>query len=255
MAIAFNEIFGSGVAVNLNSSTNTTTYSTGLGGPAADGRFLPDPYDLVVVPVWMSDTNATATCVWRETVPGSYPLTLVANVAYDTTGTPLHRMFLFVAQRKLWTGGAGVAQQLTVDVSADAATGCAIRPFKLTGTVDATADNGVSALRQVVTGGGNATANPTLTMSALETDALNAVLFMVGTDVNPPGGTAEASWTEWRDTGYTTPPTGEYFMYRLATTDNTPTVTAAAQDWGAVAVEVRAPASPQVVTLIQDGAA
>lgn len=96
--------------------------------------------------------------------------------------------------------------------------------------------NGANAIRQAVSSSATGT-DPTITMATL--GQRNAVVSFWENDQNPFGGTAEAGWSEIDDTGFDTPTTGFYDMYRINTSDNTPLVTAASSTWIGVAIELR----------------
>jgi len=97
--------------------------------------------------------------------------------------------------------------------------------------------NGADAIAQTGTANGNS-ADPTITLSALR-NSQSAVLFAFTNETNPAAGTAESGWTEIIEGGYATPNTGGYIMKRIQTTDNTPTVTHASSNWGAIAIELK----------------
>jgi len=98
-----------------------------------------------------------------------------------------------------------------------------------------TGTNGADGVVQSTTSSANG-ADPSLTLSAL--GGRNSVISSFINERNPFTGTPESGWTE-SDGGYATPDTGGYLMYRVNTTDNTPTVTATSSNWGGIAIEVR----------------
>jgi len=83
-----------------------------------------------------------------------------------------------------------------------------------------------SAIVQTGTGGATGS-NPSITLSALTARA--TVLAMFCNDANPFGGTNESGWSEDFDDGYSTPTAGSYMTSRIATNDNTPSVTASSR--------------------------
>lgn len=119
---------------------------------------------------------------------------------------------------------------------AAATSGGAIRVLEIT-NVMLTGANGADAIVQVLKGT-NATANPTITLASLGAGGTNAVLAFFGNVANGFGGTAEAGWVEAWDQGYNNPASGQYLEWQIAGADTTPTVTVAAQQWGAIAFEV-----------------
>ena len=105
--------------------------------------------------------------------------------------------------------------------------------------VDVGGTNGSNAIVGFQVGSGCG-ANPSLTMAALSSTGRNAVLSSFINSVNPFGGSPESGWTEYEDNGYAIPDTGGYVMYRIGTTDNTPTVTIGAGCWAGMAMELKA---------------
>jgi hypothetical protein len=113
---------------------------------------------------------------------------------------------------------------------------CAL--YEVAGAVT-TGTNGADAIVQTVTNTDNATQHPNISLAALQSRA--GVIAGWINDVNPPAGTAEASWTESIDGGYATPDTGGYVMYRSSTSDNTPSWTAGTfSNWAGIGIEVKA---------------
>lgn len=100
-----------------------------------------------------------------------------------------------------------------------------------------TGTNGADAIVQSVTNSGTST-DPNIAMASMT--GRNAVLSIFMNNANPFGGAPESGWTEYEDSGYNTPSTGGYVMYRLQTNDNTPTVTAASSTWTGIAIEIKA---------------
>jgi hypothetical protein len=124
-------------------------------------------------------------------------------------------------------------------------TGFSFVIYEITG-VPTTGTNGADAIVQAVTNTGTASANPSISMTAIS-DGRNAVMTFFTNSVNPFGGTPESGWTENYDVGYATPDNGTYIMRRLTTTDNTPTVTAAASDWSGIAIEIKSAARRRII--------
>lgn len=116
--------------------------------------------------------------------------------------------------------------------------------FVVTGC-DVGGTNGSNAIVQYNMSSVNG-ADPTLTLT---NPILNrgAVMFGAINGTNPFTGTPESGWGESTDNGYATPNTGGYVMYRTNTTDNTPTVTMASDNWAAIAFELRASGRRAVV--------
>jgi len=102
-----------------------------------------------------------------------------------------------------------------------------------------TGTNGSDGVVQVVTGSDNATIHPSITMASLQSRA--TVLTGWINDINPNSGAAESGWSEHFDTGYSTPTTGCYTMYRINTTDNTPSWAEGGglfSNWAGIAIEL-----------------
>jgi hypothetical protein len=110
--------------------------------------------------------------------------------------------------------------------------------LRITGA-DITGTNGANAIVQSVTDAQNTDANPDITMAAIA-NVKNSIVCGFINNQNPFGGAPESSWTEYGEGGYSTPTTGGYTMFRVGTTDNTPTVTAASSNWAGIAIELRA---------------
>jgi hypothetical protein len=213
-------VIGFSQLLTNTSSANATEYTT--------TSFTTTANALVLAYVVTSDT----------VLPDAHALTSlhgtwveIARTNFNTTGTPLNRVSLWRTM-----SGSGGSSTLT-NKFAGAATGCAFNVVQFTG-VDTSGSQGSGAIAQVVMGAADATANPAITLAAL-TGSANAVFAGFSSDVNPFAGTAEASWTEQFDSGYNTPATSIYGVYRLATTDNTVVVTAGSADWGGIACEIK----------------
>lgn len=245
MVIALDELFGgaAGSSPNFTGSNNLSTYSTDAGGPNANGSFLPNANSLVLGFAVVGDTAATGTLTWNDTVP--YSFDKIGDYAFSTSA---HRLYLFRALRSSW---GATARTATLDVTADAGTGCVIRFAQLSG-VDTSGTNGSGAIAQTVSAVNQTSANPALTLAALDAAATSAVMAFFGGVTNPWGGAPETNWTELRDTGFATPSVGLGVYYRLATTDNTVVVTRTASAWAGVAFEIKVPAAttPQVSSLL-----
>lgn len=116
---------------------------------------------------------------------------------------------------------------------------CEIRGADVSGT------NGSNAIVQAVTNAIDASANPSITMMAIA-NARNSVIAGFINNRNPFGGTAESGWTEQHEGGYATPDTGGIYITRAMTTDNTPTITAAASNWAGIAIEIKSQDSESI---------
>lgn len=103
--------------------------------------------------------------------------------------------------------------------------------------VDVGGTNGSNGILQSQIGSANS-ADPSLTFGgSVSSTSLILAAFING--VNPFTGTEESGYTESLDSGYATPDTGGYVMYRTNTTDTTPTVTAASGNWAGFIIEFK----------------
>jgi len=109
--------------------------------------------------------------------------------------------------------------------------------LRVTGA-NVTGTNGSNAIRQFVNDAQNSSANPSLTLSSLLSNSQNAVICGFINDQSPFGGAPESGWTEYGESGYSSPTTGGYSMFRVSTADNTPTVTASSSNWAGISIEL-----------------
>lgn len=203
----------------FNNTLNTTVYSNGV-----DIAFAPNKLVLVTVvsslASWAKPTGIIA--------PGM-TFTEVTSTNFNSAGGG-------ISVWRAMTNATSPSGRVRVTF-AGTQTGCNIRIVQF-GNVDSTGANGANAVRQAAMAT-NAIANPTITLATLNPTGKSAVWMSVANvDANGNAGAAETDWVEDFDDGYGTPSTGLYTMYRLTTTDNTPTVTQGAQQWAAIAVEV-----------------
>lgn len=167
--------------------------------------------------------------------------TKIEDISSRTIASPTSRIALF---RFLSTSTFTENTTITIPTG-DLHTGNAVIEIELTGMVT-TGTNGADAIVQAVTNSVDAGANPSITMAAISSGR-NAVFSFFTNNANPFGGTPESSWTELYDGGYATPNTGAYVMYRMTTTDNTPTVTASASDWAGIAIEIKSEGRRRII--------
>lgn len=156
--------------------------------------------------------------------------TVVNQILHDTTSTGLKRLSMWYCTNVSATASA-VTNKFT-----NGATGCEAQILEIANL----SNIGGGIIVQSVTNNADATANPSITMAALQGGATNLVIAAWGNDVNPFGATAAESWTLSLNDGYGTPATGLAVVYGGQTTDNTPSITASASDWGGIAVELAA---------------
>ncbi len=216
--MVFSALGSSGNTSGANSYATTATYT-----PTANALLL-----AVVV-------NSKASAPDTPTFSGNgLTWAQVATATYNTVGTPIARITVFRALGASPTTTAG-----TADFAGVSQTGCHIYVCQLVGA-NTTGTSGSGAIVQSPSNPVDTTANPSITMSALDASGNNAVVAFVGTSVNSSTyGAAEAGWSEDLDQGYNTPPTGCYVVHRLATVDNTVVVTGASANWCVIAVEVQ----------------
>lgn len=215
----------------LSSTANANLYtSTSLASPTSGTRL----YAMVV--------NSKASAPNTPTFSG-YGLTWtrIATTNFNTIATPTQRITVFTA--------VAISPTATLPAASFSAsqTGCMIRVVQVTHAVYPV---------QVVIANKDTTANPSITMAALGAGGTNSVLTFWGNNANPFGGTPKAGWTEDFDSGYATPTTGGYLMYRLNTTDNVPSATVSSSSWGGVAIEIPAepcPGTAGVFTILSTG--
>jgi hypothetical protein len=186
-------------------------------------------------------SNAKATTPQEATVTGtSQTWTKVTGLTFNTTASPTQRLtvyrFYATSTFSATTSIAFGSTQLHINSILREVTG-----MKTTGT------NGADAIGVSSTNSGDGTANPTVTTGAF-TNGSSAAIAFFGNTANPFTGTAESGWTEDSDVGFSSPTRGVYIMSRLATTDNTATVTAAASDWGGIALEIKAAVTRRIIT-------
>lgn len=203
------------------------TYSTSAIGTIASQTYSAGKFYLLI---HMRVDGSTPS---NFTVTGtSSTWTEVANVTGITSGTPTARIKVF-----RYAPTSDVTESLSMS-GAGLEDGSIVVLYEITGVVT-TGTNGSNAIVQAVTNSGDASANPSITMSALESPGRNTVIAFFGNNVNPFGATPETDWTELSEGGFTVPTTGGVFIRRNTTTDNTPSVTASASDWIGVAIELR----------------
>lgn len=224
-------------------------------------------YETVYAQIVINKTYSTvSTTTTNGTAFGINSSTLTAGKLYlfiaTTTGTTNNGTI--TATTTTWTNVANVGdatrrvqifrcvpsstvsgESVQLGTFGGGSTGYSVAIWEITG-VPTTGTNGSDAIVQAVTATGTATANPSITMSGLA-NSNSAVIAVFANSLNPFGGTAESGWTEDFDSGYTTPDAGSYYMSRLTTTDNTPTVTASASDWAGVAIELKSLAKRRVI--------
>ena len=180
-------------------------------------------------------TNAGGTPATVSLSGGATVWTQIANVTSDD-GTMRLQAFRY-APASNETAVVSISYTGTQD-------GGYIQLCEVSGAV-VSGTNGSDGIIQVVTDAIDTNPNPTITLATL--GARGGVIAGFINNANPFGGTAESGWVEQHENGYSTPTTGGYYMTRINTGDNTPTVTAASSNWAGVAIEIRASGRRAVV--------
>lgn len=216
--------------------TNTITVSSGSASsqvrPSTD--FTSGRLYLLFV------SNAKATTPEEATATGtSQTWTKVDGLTFNTVGTPTQRITVY-----RFLAASTFSATTTISFGATQL-GISSHIYEITG-MDATGTNGSGAIVQAVSNSADATANPNVTMAAISSGS-NAVVSYFANDINPFGGTVEAGWTQDFNTGYASPDRGDYSMYRIGGSDNTPTVTAASSDWAGIAIEIKSASRRRII--------
>lgn len=204
--------------VFTGSTSNVASYASGSITPSANA--------LVICTV----SNSKASAADTPTVTGN-GLTWVQISTTTWDASTAKRTTMFRAMGSSPSSGA-----VTADFAGANQTSCQICVVQFT-NVATGGTNGSAAVIQGVTNAANGTTAATVTLAAL-TGSNNAVYMAAGNRTVPFGGTPEAGWTENNDTNTLSPNHGFSDIYRLTTTDNTPSTTIASDNWGAVAIEI-----------------
>lgn len=208
--------------IELAFTTNVTSYA--LGG------FTPTANSLLICMVFATGTVAAGTMTG-----GGLTWTLQKSQLYNTTDTA----YLFTAQ----VTGTPTLTAATFDCAADAATGCVMMLFQVTGHSQRL------PIRQSVSGSG-ATANPSLIVATRLTG--NAYVAGFGIPRSPPASAGPTGWTEIADIGYATPTAGAVGAFRVnGETGTTVTFTSVAGNWGMLFAEVQEAYTPIVYNISQ----
>ncbi len=208
MALAITE-----PTVELAFTTNVSAYALGAFTPAANAY--------LVVMVFASGTVDAAPTM----AGGSLTWRLLGKQIYNTTDSA----YVFGAQ----AGGSPASCTATMTLPTDAATGCVMMIFSVTG------HNLTAPIRQVKTSATTA-ANPAIAFTnALRTG--DATVAGFGMPRSPPASAPPSSgggWTEIADIGYATPTSGASGAYRVTgDTSSTITFTSLSAAYGALGVE------------------
>lgn len=213
----------------INDTTNTDVYISPIWSPVFNRLYL-----LAVV---HSDAAAEAT---EPTVTTSgRTWTNIGSVPFDTIASNLHRLTVF---RSLNTNSSSETYTVTFG---DNSTGCLTHLTEVSGIVT-TGTNGSNAVRNIVTGNANATANPAITLGAFSSGD-NGTWACVGSDIAT-APTAGAGFTTLAASTYSTPTTGLYTEWTYVN-DTSVNCTLASSDWGGLALELVAQSAGEVMEL------
>jgi hypothetical protein len=211
-------VYGQTTITNLGSNFTTLGIGVFSGVPFVSGR-------LYIFFVGVSNAGGTPATV---TLSGSSQTWTEIAMTLNNSGN--RRIYAF---RYLATSSHSNQTDFSISGVQD---GMFATLIGITGCVT-TGTNGADAVVQSTTSNANG-ADPSLTLSAIANRG--SVLTGFINERNAFGGTAESGWTGGEDNGYATPDTGEFVMWRISTTDNTPTVTSTSNNWGGIAIEIRA---------------
>lgn len=217
------------------STSNVSSYTS--------SSFNPQVGDLLVVMCACSGTVAAAPTM-TDSQGNTYALvhSRTKNAGADT-------IYTFVCNSLI---AAAVATTVTFDCSADPATGCITEVVTARGMTR----TGAGAVRQVGgTPNGAAAGTPAFTFpSAVLTG--NPTVIGAFNGASPATLTPPTSWTEFGDTGYSTPTTGGEFAGRNSGFTGT-TVTwgsTSATAWGTIGIELDSTTAPIELTASMAGA-
>ncbi len=213
----------------ISSRLLVTSMTTANAAEYTTAAFIAGSFRLVLALAVTSDTVLPDLHALTS-LHGTWTVMAVTN--YDVVATPLHRLSVW---RLMVTNGT-VSSTLT-NKFANAATGGGMVVMQFNG-INTKGAGGAAAVTNIVMNALNASANPSITLAAIEKDN-NSVWYGFGNDINVFAGTVPQDWYEDADLGYNTPPTGLYAAHRNNTTNAVITVTRAAADWGGFGVEIK----------------
>lgn len=215
-------------------ATNSAAFVADTGNVAtyASPSFTPIANRLYLLAVVHSDTAPETTIPTIATTTG-LAFVQVDTVVFDTTTSNLQRLTLFRAMKP-----SGLAAGTYTVTLADAGTGCLANLTEINGVVT-TGSDGADAIRNIVTTNANATANPSVTLGAINNQN-NGVFGCFGLDIAtvPTVGTG---FTSLRHGTIATPTSGLLTEWRWGNVTSVP-ITVASSDWAAIAVELVATA-------------
>jgi len=167
--------------------------------------------------------------------------TQIASTTFNTVGSAVQQVSVFRALIS-----SGTSTTLTVSFSGQTQNELLCNIYEVSG-VAVTGTNGSDAIVQSATDRADTDANPAITLSSLSGSG-NAVICIFSNNQAPFGGTPESGWTQLLNLTAIGSPPSSYIVYRTKTTDNTPSVTASASNWGGVAIELLATGRRIIIT-------
>jgi hypothetical protein len=219
------------VSVQFNELTTVSTSTTGATSYAtASVTGRRDSLQLLAV------VNSKASAPDTPTASGGgLTWVQIATKTYNTTGSPTQRITLFRAL------GSPTAGAITADFAGATQTGCSLYICQFH-NVDTSGTNGSGAIVQNATNSAETSTSGSVTLAAVDSTTRNAGYVVWGGSLNSSTVmTAEGGWAEVADAGYNTPTT--WIGVQIATpafSDNTPTATFTSQNWGGIAIEIKA---------------
>lgn len=222
---------------SLNPTTPSIAYNNLalLADPVAKTSFSTAAYQptsnsLILAMVCSNETNGNNTVV--SVTGNGLTFSLVNTITSGFKNA--NRVSVY---RALSAAPTNVA--MTVNFGAFSQNSCAIKIFEFT-NVDTSGVNGSGAIVQSGSASAN-TANPTVTLAALNSSGRNAVFASSINAVNPYAASPKAGWTEDDDGGVGgTGVMGYYSTHQLASVDNAAGLVRVINIWGMVAAEVKA---------------
>lgn len=198
--------------VEVASTSNAASYALGAFNPTANA--------FLVLLVFAAGTVAAAPTVTVS------PLTwtLRASQLYNSVDTA----YVFTARVPASSGGSAA---ITFDCTGDNATGAVVMCLQFTNV------NPIDPIRQLATAAASST-DPTVTLGKAIL-AANASVAAFGINRAAPAATEPTNWTEFVDTGVSTPVQGAAAAYRADSgTLTTVAFTAATGAWGMIVLEL-----------------
>lgn len=183
------------------------------------------------------DLVLVAVAVSSDPVQPSDPILTGCGQTWEVvSSTPMSSTGVMIVFRALIT--TTVTGTLTATMSPNNVDQAIVSVVQFSNT-DISGANGSGAIGAI--GSNEAlSANPSVTLAAINPNSLNAVIGFCCNDRSPFTGTAESGWTGDVDVGGSnTLDLGLFVSHRMATTDGSWIVTSAASNFGAIAMEIK----------------